>query len=129
MATLNIELFVILETLYTCTPCNGRKFSDLYSGMHLYMKRPKFFEAKKVHFELTFGACAIASVSYTSACTTMRGNTVSWSFLSPWDYPPPPPLLHSIFYKKFAVRNRELRRGKGKLKNTGKQEYLLLAYI
>jgi hypothetical protein len=40
-------LFAIFETLYTCTPCNGRKFSDLYSGMHLYTKRPKFFEAKK----------------------------------------------------------------------------------
>ena len=30
----------------------------------------------KVHFGLTFGACIIASVSYTGACTTMRGNKV-----------------------------------------------------
>ena len=44
--------------------------------MHLYTKRPKFYEAKKVHFGLTYGACNIASVSYTSACTTMWGNTV-----------------------------------------------------
>ena len=30
---------------------------------------------KKVQFGLTFGACTIASVSYTGACTSIRGNT------------------------------------------------------
>ena len=38
--------------------------------------RPNFLKPKKVNFGLTFGACTIASVSYTSACTTMRGNAV-----------------------------------------------------
>ena len=39
-----------------------------FGGMHLYTKRPDFFEVKKVDFGLTFGACTIASVSYTGAC-------------------------------------------------------------
>ena len=42
----------------------------------VYAKRPDFFEVIKVHFGLTFGAYSIASVSYTGACTKMRGNTV-----------------------------------------------------
>ena len=48
----------------------GRKFSDLYSGMHLYTIRPDIFEVRKVHFGLTFGACTIALVSNIGACTT-----------------------------------------------------------
>ena len=33
-----------------------------------------------MHFGITFGACTIASVSYTGACTNMWGNTVITSF-------------------------------------------------
>ena len=54
----------------------------------------RFFRSnKKVHFGLTFGACTIASVSYTGACTNAGeyGMQKIWKFVRMYEVPPQDP--------------------------------------